>query len=106
MQLLPAWQNDMKLIASAILMSLLLSCVEPEKADNISKGSNKSSSVTLKTSQTSSNLAIKNFLQVNNTYSKLTGISPNRGDIPYGTPLGTASRGETGLGGPRGKHTK
>ncbi|MAZ49301.1 MAG: hypothetical protein CME65_12130 [Halobacteriovoraceae bacterium] len=70
-----------KVIASAILMSLLLSCVEPEKADNISKGSNKSSSVTLKTSQTSSNLAIKNFLQVNNTYSKLTGISPNRGDI-------------------------
>ena len=54
MQLLPAWENDMKkVIASAILMSLLLSCVEPEKADNISKGSNKSSSVTLKTSQVS-----------------------------------------------------
>jgi len=58
----------------------MFSCIEPDNADNIKK-EKKKGEVSLKSAQTTSDLAIKNFLQVNNTYSKLTGISPNEGDI-------------------------
>lgn len=81
MQQLPAWENNMKIVLFPLLVALAVSCLEPSKTDNISKGSNKSSAVSLRTAQTNSDVAIKNFLQVNNTYSKLTGVSPDRGDI-------------------------
>lgn len=81
MQLLLAWENKMKKLGFLLLITAIISCVEPEKTENITKGSSGGNSVSLKSAQTSSDLAIKNFLQVNNTYSKLTGISPNEGDI-------------------------
>lgn len=70
----------MKTLGLSLTMVLMFSCIEPDNADNIKK-EKKKGEVSLKSAQTTSDLAIKNFLQVNNTYSKLTGISPNEGDI-------------------------
>lgn len=70
----------MKKLGLSLTMVLMFSCIEPDNADNIKK-EKKKKEVSLKSAQTTSDLAIKNFLQVNNTYSKLTGISPNEGDI-------------------------
>jgi hypothetical protein len=52
----------------------LVSCVEPE-APKVSSGSDKNNEARVAEAVDSSGVAAKNFAQINNTYSSLTGIS-------------------------------
>lgn len=71
----------MKTLLNVMTLSLLFSCVEPDPKDHIKKGDAAGGLVSLNRSQTEKALANKNFLQINNTFSKLTGISPDQGNV-------------------------
>lgn len=71
----------MKTLFYAFLIgAFFTSCVEPDPADNVQTGK-KSRGKRLGVAVTKGAVANKNFLQINNTYSKLTGIAPDRGII-------------------------
>ncbi len=64
-----------------VLLLITVSCIEPEKIEELSSNDNKGESGILSEKVDSSGVAAKNFAQINNTYSSLTGISMGDEDI-------------------------
>lgn len=70
----------MKILLLTVTSFVMFSCglqLEPVEAPGELEGQ----ALGLNESHTQAAVANKNFLQINNTYSKLTGISPRQGDI-------------------------